>query len=154
MDLHLKHDNLVFGYIYMVLDVMCSLHFKHLLRLRHNDNHHRSKRTYQRWTLQSCTLDVEHSDWRDTIPVVWNLSPQHLDTILRARSDFRNAISREIFITACWVIWLSRNSVAFDNAHPCLNNWKRRFKEELGLVCTKAKSVRKAQLVLWRDSYN
>lgn len=44
----------------------------------------------------------------------------------------------EIFVTACWVIWTLRNDVIFDNGQISLNIWKRKFREELGLVCTKA----------------
>jgi hypothetical protein len=51
-------------------------------------------------------------------------------------------IFREIVITACWIIWKMRNSIIFDIASCNLSVWKSNFKEELGLVCTKAKPSR------------
>jgi hypothetical protein len=49
---------------------------------------------------------------------------------------------KEFFIKACWVICTTRNSVAFYNGQINVNLWKRHFKEELGLVCAKAKPAR------------
>jgi hypothetical protein len=58
--------------------------------------------------------------------------------IIEARTAFGNTLFREIFITACWIIWTTRNSIIFDNGYANLNNWKREFRAELDLVCTKA----------------
>jgi hypothetical protein len=66
--------------------------------------------------------------------------------VISAREAFGSNIFIEIIITACWAIWLARNGVIFDNEQASLNSWKRRFKEELGFVCTKAKPTR--QLLL------
>jgi hypothetical protein len=60
--------------------------------------------------------------------------------MLQARADFGSVIFREIIITAYWVIWNTRNKIIFDNGQRNLTLWKRQFREELGLVCTKAKS--------------
>jgi hypothetical protein len=51
------------------------------------------------------------------------------------------------------VIWTTRNGVIFDNVQNDINQWKRVFKSELGLVCTKAKPSRQAALDLWRDNF-
>jgi hypothetical protein len=64
------------------------------------------------------------------------------------------APSSEIFITACWIIWTTRNKIIFDQGQVNLNDWKREFKEEFGLVCTKTKASRQPSLSSWRDSYN
>ena len=93
-------------------------------------------------------------DCWSSIPIAWNTNMQPLDMIIEARTVFGNALFREIFITACWVIWTTRNAIIFDNGQANLSNWKREFKEELGLVCTKAKPSRQAALRTWRDSYN
>jgi len=69
-----------------------------------------------------------------TIPINWNLSMQPLDMVIQAREDFGSIIFREIFITACWIIWITRNGVIFDNEQANINTWKRRSREELGLV--------------------
>ena len=93
-------------------------------------------------------------DCWSTIPINWNLNVSALDMIIQARENFGNANFREIVITACWIIWTTRNGVIFDNGQININIWKRRFKEELGLVCTKAKPNRQTSLSLWRDSYS
>jgi len=88
-----------------------------------------------------------------TIPINWNLSLSPLDMILQARADFDNAEFREILITGCWVIYCTRNGVIFDNGRVDINEWKRHFKNELGLVCIKAKPARQASIGYWRDNY-
>jgi hypothetical protein len=75
-----------------------------------------------------------------TIRIAWNLNLSSLDMMLQARADFGSVIFREIIITAYWVIWNTRNKIIFDNGQRNLTLWKRQFREELGLVCTKAKS--------------
>jgi len=66
--------------------------------------------------------------------------------IIEARTTFGSPLFREIFITACWVIWSTRNGVIIDSGQINLNVWKTQFREvglqELGLVCTKAKQSR------------
>jgi hypothetical protein len=74
----------------------------------------------------------KESDRGSTIPINWNLSSRPLDMVIEAREAFGSTIFREIFITACWIIWLTRNSVIFYNGQINLNAWKTRFKEELG----------------------
>ena len=54
-------------------------------------------------------------DCWSTIPINWNLNVRALDMILQARENFGNANFREIVITACWIIWTTRNGVIFDN---------------------------------------
>jgi len=88
-----------------------------------------------------------------SIPITWNLNLPSLGMVIDARSSFGNVIFREIFITACWVIWTSRNAVIFDNAQADINLWKRNFREELGQVCTKAKPSKQVLLNSWRDSF-
>jgi len=73
--------------------------------------------------------------------------------IIDARSNLGSLIFREIFITACWIIWTSRNAVIFYNAQVDINRWKRGFSEELGQVYTKAKPSRQALLTSWRESF-
>jgi hypothetical protein len=89
----------------------------------------------------------------DTIPINWNLNLSPLDMVIVARSNFGNPIFREIFIIACWVIWTTRNAIIFDNEQVDHSKWKRLFKQELGLVCTKAKPAIVSTLNVWRDSY-
>jgi hypothetical protein len=36
--------------------------------------------------------------------------------VIVARTEFDSSIFREIFVTACWVIWKTRNAVIFNNA--------------------------------------
>jgi len=82
----------------------------------------------------------------NTIPITWNLSSQPLYMIIEARTTFGSPLFREIFITACCVIWSTRNGVIFDSGQINLNVCKTQFREvrlqELGLVCTKAKQSR------------
>ena len=48
----------------------------------------------------------------------------------------------------------TRNDIIFDNGVCNLSVWKRHFKEELGLVCTKAKPATKGPLSVWWDNYS
>jgi len=41
--------------------------------------------------------------------------------VIEAREAFGSSIFSEIFITACWVIWLTRNDVIFYNGQISLN---------------------------------
>jgi hypothetical protein len=91
------------------------------------------------------------SCWQ-SISIQRNLNLQSLDMVITAREQFGSNIFRELVITACWAIWLCRNGIIFDNEEVSLNAWKRRFKDELGLVCTKAKPARQYTLNLWRDN--
>jgi hypothetical protein len=52
-----------------------------------------------------------------------------LDMIIEARTTFGSPLFREIFITACWVIWSTRNGVIFDSGQINLNVWKNQFRE-------------------------
>jgi hypothetical protein len=89
----------------------------------------------------------------DSIPIHWDLSLPPLDMVIVARTDFGSSIFREIFITACWVIWKTRNVVIFDNAQASVDFWKIQFREELGLVCIKTKLDKHLTLSLWRDNF-
>lgn len=88
-----------------------------------------------------------------TILINWNLSVSPLDMILQAIADVDSIVFREIVITTCWIIWTTRNAIIFNNGQININAWKRHFKDELGLVCTKAKPAKQIPLSLWRDSY-
>jgi hypothetical protein len=93
-------------------------------------------------------------DCWSSISISWNLSLPPLDMVIDAQTNFGNAIFRELFITACWVIWTMRNSVVFDNEQVSLNLCKRIYKDELDLVCIKANEKRQAPLSMWRDSFH
>ena len=88
----------------------------------------------------------------DSIDIHWELSLPPLDMLITARRDFGISIFREILITACWVLWKTRNAAIFDNVQPQLATWKIQLKEEIGLVCTKAKEEKSLLLRLWRDN--
>lgn len=89
----------------------------------------------------------------NTIPINSNTSMQPLDMVIDAKTAFGSPKFREIFITTCWTIWVTRNAVIFDDGQVNLNIWKRQFREEFGLVCTKAKPSRQAALVNWKENY-
>jgi hypothetical protein len=89
----------------------------------------------------------------NTIPICWNTNMPPLDMVIDASTSFGSPIFREIFIMACWIIWVTRNVVIFDNGQINLNNWRRQFREELDLVCTKAKPSRQAALINWKENY-
>jgi Fe-S cluster biosynthesis and repair protein YggX len=76
------------------------------------------------------------------------LGHSSLEMVIDARTNFGSSIFREICITACWVIWTTRNTIIFDNGQISVNGWMRRFKEELGQVCTKANSKRQTPLTI------
>ena len=59
--------------------------------------------------------------------------------LIKARTDFGSHIFREIFISACWSIWKVRNGIIFYNKALYLVEWKLVLKEDLSLICIKAK---------------
>lgn len=73
--------------------------------------------------------------------------------VIEARTSFGHHIFRELMIIACWIIWKVRNNIIFDNGTCNMLIWKRLFKEELGLVCIKAKEATKGHLSTWTESY-
>lgn len=140
--------------------------FWHLLRDRLNTRNllRRKNRNLDDYSCPLCSTGSEETCFHlffecpfsqqcwTSIPIQWDLSLPPLDMIIAARSDFGSVIFREIFITACWIIWKTRNAVIFDNGQININRWKIQFHEELGLVCIKAKSTRANLLNSWRDS--
>lgn len=84
----------------------------------------------------------------------WNLNLSHLDMVLQARADFGNPVFRKVVITTCWIIWKTRNGVIFYGGQVNIFSWKRHFKEEFSLVCTKANPAKQIALNLWRDSFS
>ena len=88
-----------------------------------------------------------------SINIFWDTNLQPLDIVVsQARNTFGSAIFRELVITACWVIWTTRNGVIFDAKSFNLNSWRAAFKEELGLVCIKAKQKIRDPLVRWCEN--
>jgi hypothetical protein len=60
---------------------------------------------------------------------------------------------RELVITACWVIWTTRNDVIFDNKSFNLDMWKVSFKAELDLVCIKSKQKTGDAILRWCENF-
>lgn len=85
------------------------------------------------------------------LSINWNLNLSPLDMVLHARIDFNNQVFREVVITACWTIWKIINSVIFDKRQVNIFMWKKQFKEEFSLVCTKASQSKQAAFIFWRD---
>ena len=56
------------------------------------------------------------------VHICWNQNLPPLDMIIDARTSFGSPIFREIFITACWIIWVTRNTVIFDDVQANLSN--------------------------------
>ena len=90
----------------------------------------------------------------DSIPISWNLNLSPLNMMVNAREQFGSQIFREIVITTCWAIWTLRNSIIFDNGQCSILIWRRKFKDEMDLVCIKANEKRRGPLTLWRDSFH
>ena len=87
----------------------------------------------------------------NSVSIPWNLNLQPLDMI-SARTTFGSPIFRDLIITTCWIIWKTRNDVSFDGEDYNLCRWKFNFKEELGLVCIKAKQKIRDPLVRWCEN--
>jgi hypothetical protein len=85
--------------------------------------------------------------------IYWKVNLEHLDMVIEARTNFGHPIFRELMITVCWIIWKTKNGIIFYNGSCNLSLWKRHFKEELGLVCIKAKEASKGPLSLWQHSF-
>lgn len=58
---------------------------------------------------------------------------------IEAITSFGNIIFKEFDITVCWVLWTARNRPILDHITCSMNNWKARFREEIGLICIKVK---------------
>lgn len=87
------------------------------------------------------------------ISVNCNLHLPPMDMVIKARNDFDNSVFREVVVTACWIIWTTRNRVVvFDGLNFTLSRWIEDFKKELGLVCIKAKQSVKLSLELWLEN--
>jgi len=72
--------------------------------------------------------------------------------VIEARNFFGSSIFREIVITSCWIIWTARNRAIFDGESFTLDRWLHDFKNELGLVCIKAKHSVKLLLETWWEN--
>jgi len=89
----------------------------------------------------------------NSINISWNTNLEPLDMVYQARISFGSKIFRELVITACWVIWTTRNGVIFDGKAHSLNQWKRAFKDELGLVRIKSKKKIRDVLIRWCEIF-
>lgn len=87
-----------------------------------------------------------------SIAINWDLSLQPFDMMLKAKLNFMNPCFREVLITTCWAIWTTRNVMIFDHGRVDTSVWKRRFIQELGHVCTKAKPSLRDAIQSQRDS--
>lgn len=74
-----------------------------------------------------------------------------LDMIIEARTAFGSYLFRPIVITACWIIWNSRNGLILDNKPCTLAMWNVLFKEIIGLICIKAKPNLAGSLKMWLE---
>lgn len=90
----------------------------------------------------------------NSININWDTSLNPLDMFYQVRITFNNPIFREIIITACWIIWTTRNGVIFDAKDFNLNQWKHAFRDELGLVCIRAKKKIVVALSVWYENFS
>ncbi|KAF8768972.1 hypothetical protein HU200_007064 [Digitaria exilis] len=60
----------------------------------------------------------------------------------------------EIIILMSWCIWTTRNDWIFRNLDPMVQNCKRRFIQEYGLLRHRAKPQTLAAMAEWLDSIN
>jgi len=72
-----------------------------------------------------------------------------MDVVIEARLDIGRSYFREIIIAICWIIWTSGNRLIFYNIPCTVNKWKEHFKNEISLVCIKAKPNLEGALNLW-----
>jgi len=97
----------------------------------------------------TCAFSQSCWNW---LLIDWDLDLPPHEMLTKARTDFGSHIFREIFITAAWMIWKVRNGVTFDNKAVSLTEWKILLKEELGLVCIKAKQRIADSLKVWCEN--
>lgn len=89
----------------------------------------------------------------NAINIHWDLNLPPLDMMCAARNAFNSSIFRELVITACWIIQKSRNAIIFEGKSFNLDIWKRTFREEVGLVCIKAKKKTAEALQSWCENF-
>jgi len=89
----------------------------------------------------------------NSINISWDTNLDPLDMVCQARNTFGSTAFRELVITAYWVIWTTRNGVIFYAKSYSLNQWKFAFKEEIGLVCIKAKKKIRDVLLSWCENF-
>jgi hypothetical protein len=106
-------------------------------------------------TLFHLFFDCSFSrDCWNALHIFWDDSLDRLDMIIEARRLFGHNIFREIVITACWIIWKTRNGIIFYHGDRNFNRWKCHFKDELGLVCINAKPDIKTPLSTWLQQFS
>jgi hypothetical protein len=92
-------------------------------------------------------------DCWNSISISWNFILQPLDMVIQARTDFGSRILREIFISSCWMIWKARNGIIFFyHKSTSVQDWKNTLKEDLSLVCIKAKKSIADPLKIWCEN--
>jgi hypothetical protein len=59
----------------------------------------------------------------------------------------------EIIILCAWSIWLTRNSIIFNNVHPSLYRWRAIFMTELKWLKFRATRKKYASFSSWVDRF-
>jgi hypothetical protein len=62
-----------------------------------------------------------------------------LQIIEHGKIQWREPLFMEIFIIGAWSIWKERNNMLCNNITPTVEAWKRRFREEFGLLVHRKK---------------
>jgi hypothetical protein len=62
-----------------------------------------------------------------------------LPIIEQGKTQWTDPMFMEVFIVGAWNIWKERNNMLFNNFTPNLESWKRRFKEDFGLLVHRTK---------------
>ena len=87
-----------------------------------------------------------------SLSIDWNLQIPPLDMVIEARNAFGSSVFIEIVITACWIIWTTRNRVIFYGESFTLDRWLINFRKGVSLVCIKAKASVKILLEFWLEN--
>jgi hypothetical protein len=57
-----------------------------------------------------------------------------LQIIKQGKAQWNDPLFMKLFIVAAWSIWKERNNMLFNNITPTFEAWKRRLREDFGLL--------------------
>jgi hypothetical protein len=64
----------------------------------------------------------------------WPMIGTRLQIIEQGKAQRKDPLFMEVFIVTAWSIWKERNNMLFNNITPTVEEWKRRFRENFGLL--------------------
>jgi hypothetical protein len=71
--------------------------------------------------------------------IIWPFGGTRLQIIEHGKTQWRDPLFMEVFLIGARNIWKERNNMHFKNITPTVAAWRRRFKEDFGLLIHRTK---------------